>query len=131
MRQVNTIAEQELQHMFAEHGSHVAVCEALLEEVDCSIEKMICEKEAEAYRESQGIDKRATRQSKKKVAVVPGPKKVSLSELIAEQSEELKKDASMPLVVVDTYEEDEKSEMVDEFTEEDFNRPEEDEEIAA
>src|SRR5882672_282785 len=108
MRQVNTIAEQELQHMFAEHGSHVAVCEALLEEVDCSIEKMICEKEAEAYRESQGIDKRATRQSKKKVAVVPGPKKVSLSELIAEQSEELK--------------EDEKPEMMNEFTEEDFNR---------
>jgi|SRR6266850_5615785 len=127
MRQVNTIAEQELQHMFAEHGSHVAVCEALLEEVDCSIEKMICEKEAEAYRESQGIDKRATRQSKKKVAVVPGPKKVSLSELIAQQAEELKEDATMPLAA-DINEEDEKPEVVDEFTEEDFNRPEEEEE---
>jgi len=46
MRQVNTIAEQELQHMFAEHGITFPFARRCYEEVDCSIEKMICEKEA-------------------------------------------------------------------------------------
>jgi len=127
MRQVNTIAEQELQHMFAEHGSHVAVCEALLEEVDLAVEQLICEKETEAYWEGLGIKR--SKQMTKKLAVLskPKPKRVCLSELISEQAEELKEDASMPLAA-DTCEEGEKPEMVDEFTEEDFNRPEEVEE---
>ena len=96
MKQVNTIAEQELALMLQAHGgSHEAVCEALLREMDDWLADILDDKHAEWER--FGVNPKAMERAKK--AKPRGKQKlepevqVDLATLIEEQEKERRHDA--------------------------------------
>ena len=98
MRSVSTIAEQELEQMFEEYGSHAAVCEALLKEVDdeiAGIEQRRADQRAEWERlglSPKAMDRAKTAKPKRSNKQKAEPEilevQVDLQTLIEEQEKE-------------------------------------------
>ena len=119
MRNVSPIAEQELEQMFQKHGSHVAVCEALLKEMDdeiAAIEKRFDDQRAEWER--LGLNPRYMEKAKKarpkklKSTIVEASKpevQIDLDTLIEEQEKERRHDALVSALALATEKEDEEN----------------------
>jgi len=112
MKQVNTIAEQELQLMFQAHGgSHEAVCEALLREMDDRLADLLDDKHAEWER--FGLDPKAMEQAKKSKPnrkQKPEPEvQVGLATLIEEQEKERRHDVLVSALALAAEKENEEN----------------------
>ena len=121
MRNVSPIAEQELEEMFREHkGNVTAVCKALDEEIENGYDGRT--EDQEAVWERFGVEPRAMRRVKEKDDKC---KQKILSELIAEQAIEIEEDTKTPLIVEDEEKLEAEAGLENEFSEDDFDRPEE------
>ena len=121
MRNVSPIAVKELDAMFQEHkGTFIAVCKALDEEIENGFDGRT--EDQEATWERFGVDPRAMRCVKSKDDKC---KPKALSELIAEQAAEIAEDTKTPLIVEDEEKLEAEAGLENEFSEDDFNRPEE------
>ncbi len=112
MKQVNTIAEQELKLMFQEHGgSHEAVCKALLGEMDDWLADILDDKHAQLER--FGVNPKAMERAKKakpRRKQKPEPEvQVDLATLIGEQEKELRHDALVSALALATEKENEEN----------------------
>jgi len=119
MRNVSPIAEQELEQMFQKHGTHVAVCEALLKEMDdeiAAIEKRFDDQHAEWER--LGLNPRYMEKAKKarpkkvKSEIVEESKpevQVDLATLIEEQEKERRHDALVSALALAAEKENEEN----------------------
>jgi predicted Mrr-cat superfamily restriction endonuclease len=114
----DSIAVRELNEMFKEHkGNFTAVCTALDLEIDNSNDGRTADQDA-AW-ERFGVEPKAVRRCVKEKD--DEPKQKVLSELIVEQEEDAKTD----LVVEDEEKLEAEAGLENEFSEEDFDRPEE------
>jgi hypothetical protein len=128
MRSVSPIAEQELEQMFQEYGSHAAVCEALLKEVDdeiAGIEQRRADQRAEWERlglSPKAMDRAKTAKPKRSNKQKPEPEilevQVDLPTLIEEQEKERRHDALVSALASIDDEGDEKEELTEEEDEE-------------
>jgi len=117
----DSIAARDLDAMFEEHkGSFTAVCKALDEEIENGYDGRT--EDQEATWERFGVEPKAMRCVKQKDDKC---KQISLPELIAEQATEIEEDAKTLLVVEDDEKLEAEAGLENEFSEDDFNRPEE------
>jgi hypothetical protein len=117
----DSIASRELDAMFKEHkGNFTAICKALDAEIENGNDGRT--EDQDAVWERFDVEPKTMRYAKEKDAKC---KQISLSELIAGQSIEIAEDAKTPLVVEDDEKLEAEAGLENEFSEDDFDRPEE------
>ena len=118
----DSIAAREVDAMFKEHkGNFTAICKALDKEIENGYDGRTADQDA--VWERFGVEPKAMRRCVKEKDDKRKPK--VLSDLIAEQAVEIEEDAKADLVVEDDEKLEAEAGLENEFSEDDFNRPEE------